>query len=100
MEEGDIGHHRLLIWLCDTYVCEVGRRGYIRAEIKNSGIGIGREREGEQREVWKGWWGGGGGGRRRGGGWKRWRERYRGRYSSLLGRRRSCRLEEKMKDRT
>ena len=59
MEEGDIGHHRLLIWLCDTYVCEVGRRGDIRAEVKNSGIGIGREREVEQREVWKGWWGGG-----------------------------------------
>ena len=44
MEEGDIGHHCLLIWFFDTYVCNVGRSGDIRAEIKDSGIEIKGER--------------------------------------------------------
>ena len=52
MKEGDIGHYCLLIWFCDTYVCDVGRRRDVGAEVRGSGVGIKGESEGEHREVW------------------------------------------------
>ena len=65
MKEGDICHHCLLIWLCDTYVCDVGRRRDVGAEVRGSGVGIKGESEGEHREVWTVGKGGGEGDKRK-----------------------------------